>query len=61
MQSNYKEQNYGNSSIEIKLLKLLKNVSDLFNYENNSHELDLLRYSENNEFYNILTVYKYNT
>lgn len=39
MQSNYKEQNYGNSSIEIKLLKLLKNVNDLFNYENNSHEL----------------------
>lgn len=39
MESNYKEQNYGNSSIEIKLLKLLKNVNNLFNYENNSHEL----------------------
>lgn len=39
MLSNYNEQNYGNNSIEIKLLKLLKKVNDLFNYENNSHEL----------------------
>ena len=39
MQSNYNELNYGDSSIEIKLLKLLKKVNDLFNYENNSHKL----------------------
>lgn len=39
MQSNHNEQNYGNNSIEINLLKLLKKVNDLFNYENNSQEL----------------------